>query len=70
MESKYILATMLVILIALTGCQQQDGNTINVEGNSELTFEPDEAEVWAGVSIVKENAEDAQAEVVAETALE
>jgi len=62
MESKYILAGMLVMLIALTGCQQQEGNTINVEGNSELTFEPDEAEVWAGISIVKENAEDAQAE--------
>ena len=59
---KYILTTMLVLLIALTGCQQQEGNTINVDGNSELTFEPDEAEVWAGVSIVKENAEDAQAE--------
>lgn len=62
MESKYVLAGMLIILIALTGCQQQEGNTINVEGNSELTFEPDEAEVWAGISIVKENAEDAQAE--------
>ena len=45
---------MLVLLIALTGCQQQgEGNTINVAGNAELTVEPDEAEVWAGISIVK-----------------
>jgi len=63
MKINYLLVGMLVLLIALTGCQQQEGNTINVDGNAEITVEPDEAEVWAGVSIVKENAEDAQNEV-------
>ena len=62
MESKYILTTILVLaLISLVGCQQQE-NTINVEGNAELTVEPNEAEVWAGISIVKETAEEAQNE--------
>ncbi len=62
METKYILTGMLVLLIALTGCVQQEGNTINVDGNAEITVEPDEAEVWAGTSIVKETAEEAQTE--------
>jgi len=63
MNIKAILTVFLVIaLVALTGCQQGEGNTINVAGNSELTVEPDEAEVWAGISIVRETAEEAQAE--------
>ena len=60
---KYILTGMLILLIALTGCiQQGEGNTINVDGNAEITVEPDQAEVWAGISIVKDNAEEAQSE--------
>ena len=60
---KHISSIILVIaLLALTGCQQGEGNTINVAGNSELTIKPDEAEVWAGISIVKDSAEDAQTE--------
>lgn len=63
MNIKPIFATILVIaLIALTGCQQGEGNTINVAGNSELNVKPDEAEVWAGISIVKDSADDAQTE--------
>jgi uncharacterized protein YggE len=62
MNMKYILTGMLVLLIALAGCQQTEGNTINVEGSSEITVEPDEAEVWAGISIVKDSAEEAQTE--------
>lgn len=62
-NTKYLLTGMLTLLIALTGCVQQgEGNTINVQGNAELTVEPDEAEVWAGISIVKETAEEAQNE--------
>lgn len=61
MNIKYLLAGMLIILISLTGCQQQE-NTINVEGNSEIKVQPDEAEVWAGISIVKDSAEEAQSE--------
>lgn len=63
MKTKHILATiLLMVLLPLVGCQPQEGNTINVEGNSELTVEPDEAEVWAGISIVKDTAEEAQTE--------
>jgi uncharacterized protein YggE len=63
MKIKYILALILVVmLIAITGCQQGEGNTINVAGNSELTVKPDKAEVWAGISIVKDTAQEAQNE--------
>ncbi len=64
MKIKNMLITFFVIaLIALTGCQQGEGNTINVAGSSEITVEPDEAEVWAGISVVKDTAEEAQNEV-------
>ena len=64
MKIKHILGVVFVImLIALTGCQQGEDNTINVAGDAELTVEPDEAEVWVGVSIVKDTAEEAQTEV-------
>ncbi len=64
MKINAILGLLLVIaLIGLTGCQQEkEEQTINVQGNSELTFDPDEAEVWAGISIVKDTAEEAQSE--------
>jgi len=63
MRLKIVLGILFVIaLIALTGCIQKEGNTINVQGDAELTFDPDEAEVWAGVSIVKDTAEEAQTE--------
>lgn len=54
---------LIVLMIAITGCSTSDGQTINVQGSYELEFEPDEAEVWAGVSIVKLTAEEAQTEV-------
>lgn len=63
MKIRYILMTFFIIgLVALTGCQQGEGNTINVAGNSEINVEPDKAEVTAGISIVKETAEEAQGE--------
>ena len=43
-------------------CVPAETNTINVQGTSELTFDPDEAEVWAGISIVEDSADDAQSE--------
>lgn len=59
-----VIVLMIVALLALIGCVQQgEGNTINVAGNSELSVEPDEAEVWAGVSVVKDSADEAQNEV-------
>ncbi len=61
MNKKTILAFLVIALVALTGCQQE-ANTINVGGDAELTIEPDQAEVWAGISIVKDTAEEAQAE--------
>ncbi len=54
---------LIVALIGLTGCQQtKEEHTLNAQGTSELTFDPDEAEVWAGISIVKDTAEEAQSE--------
>lgn len=50
----------MTALLLIAGCGE--GNTINVSGNSEITVDPDEAEVWAGISIVKLTAEDAQNE--------
>ena len=35
---------IVFVLVLLTGCiQQGEGNTINVQGNSELTVDPDQA---------------------------
>ena len=48
------------MLIALTACQPQESSTINSQGRAEINVEPDQAEVWAGVSIVKDTAEEAQ----------
>lgn len=63
MRLKYFTTiTLLIILVSLVGCQQKQENTINVDGNAELIVEPDEAEVWAGISIVKDTAEEAQNE--------
>jgi len=59
MKIRNILIGMLVIL-ALTGCQQQESSTVNAQGNAEISVEPDQAEVWAGVSIVRDTAEEAQ----------
>ena len=63
MKIKYTIGAVLVLaILALTGCQTKDGNTINVSGQSELLAKPDEAEVWAGISIVKDTADEAQNE--------
>ena len=63
MESKYIISVLLVLSLFLVGCQQQkESNTINVDGSSEITAKPDQAEVWLGISILKSNAADAQSE--------
>ena len=45
----------------LIGCAGES-STINVEGTSELTFDPDQAEIWAGYSVVKLEAKEAQDE--------
>ncbi len=46
MKINAILGLLLVIaLISLTGCQQtEEEHTLNAQGTSELTFDPDEAE--------------------------
>ena len=61
---KWIIGLMIV-LVALTGCfnlGESSDNIINVQGSSELTFQPDEAEVWAGIQVTKLTAEEAQNE--------
>jgi uncharacterized protein YggE len=55
-----IIAMLTALLVLIAGCT--GGNTINVSGNSEITVDPDEAEVWAGISVVKLTAEEAQSE--------
>ena len=64
MKINAIFGILLIIsLIGLTGCQQtKEEHTLDTQGTSELTFDPDEAEVWAGISIVKDTAEEAQSE--------
>ncbi len=57
-----IMAIFAAALIIFAGCAQTEKETINVAGSSELTFDPDEAEVWAGISVLKTNAADAQSE--------
>ena len=59
---KIIIGILVILLIALTACQRES-NVINVEGNSEITVDPDQAEVWVGVSIVDVSADLAQSEV-------
>ncbi len=64
MKISMILGIFLACaLVIVAGCQEKQEQTINVQGNSELKFEPDKAEIWVGVSIVNETAENAQNEV-------
>jgi len=63
---KTVVATGLLVLMAfllLTGCQKQpQENTINVQGTSQLMYKPDQASVFAGISILKPTAQEAQTE--------
>ena len=64
MKSTYVLFAVLVVgLLALVGCQPAQQNTITVTGDSEVTVDPNQAEVWAGASFLKDTAEQAQSEV-------
>jgi len=51
----------LVLVSGISGCTQEE-NVINTQGNSEITVNPDEAEVIVGISILKDSAADAQNE--------
>ena len=64
MKIRYTMIGILAImaLFLLAGCQQKQENTINVEGNAEIIAKPDQAEVWLGISIVKDTAAEAQNE--------
>ena len=53
----------ILMIVSLVGCQTGEESEITVSGESTLTFDPDEAQVWAGVTIVGGNAELAQSEV-------
>ena len=63
-SSKIIAILAIMAMFLVVGCQQQPGNEslLSVTGTSELTFDPDEAEVWVGISVLKDNAQDAQNE--------
>jgi len=56
----------LVLVSGISGCAQED-NVITTQGNSEITVNPDEAEVVVGISILKDSAADAQNEANAIT---
>lgn len=62
-----IFAILAICLVALSACtfttdSNTNENTINVQGNSELKFQPDEAEVSIGVTVLKPTAKEAQEE--------
>ncbi len=57
---KIIFAVLIIVLIGIVGCQQ---NVLTAAGNYEITVDPDEAEVWAGVSVVDVSADLTQNEV-------
>jgi len=64
MKSRNIVIIFLAFaLLLLVGCQPAQQNTITVTGDSEITVDPNQAEVWAGASFVKDTAEQAQSEV-------
>src|SRR3989338_10000427 len=60
------IAIATLLIVAILGYQYLDlgtqSSTLNTDGTSELIFKPDQAKVWVGISILKPNAEDAQAE--------
>jgi len=63
---KTIGITVIVIIVLFLAYQylpKAEASTINVQGNSEITVDPDLARVWAGVSISKDSADQAQNEV-------
>jgi len=64
MKTKFLIIGLALAMLVLAGCVQSNStdNTINAAGNSELTLKPDQAEVAAGVSILRTNAKDAQDE--------
>ncbi len=58
------LLCLLILLLFLGGCQTttKDTDTINVAGHADMTIAPDLARVYAGISILKPTAAEAQAE--------
>ena len=59
---KLIIVILAIALLVFVGCQEEK-STVDVVGESVINTEPSQAEVWAGVSIVKDSAEAAQNEV-------
>jgi len=64
MKTKFLILGLALAMLVLAGCVQSNStdNTINAAGNSELTLKPDQAEITAGVSILRATAKDAQDE--------
>jgi hypothetical protein len=58
-----VLLIIITALIAYPYLPKGQSTTINVQGQSEISVEPDIAKVWAGVSIIENSAELAQKEV-------
>ena len=58
-----ILLIILIILIAYPYIPKSQTSTINIQGESKISVEPDLAKVWAGVTILDNSADLAQTEV-------
>jgi len=59
---KIVIVILAIALLVFVGCQGEK-STVDVVGESMITIEPNQAEVWAGVTMVKDSAEEAQNEV-------
>ena len=57
------VAILAALLIVIAGCQPSQQNTISVTGDSEIKVDPNQAQVWAGYTIVNDTAAAAQADV-------
>jgi len=58
------VAILAALLIVIAGCQPSQQNTISVTGDSEIKVDPNQAQVWAGYTIVNDTAAAAQADVL------
>lgn len=64
MNMKTIFSVIgIIALLLATGCTTSNPRVISVSGESTLTFDPDQAEVVVGVSVVKPTAQAAQDDV-------
>ena len=57
-----VVVVLLLLYIKTPTTPSEQKSTLSVQGTSELTYDPDQATAYLGVSILKPNANDAQTE--------